>query len=432
MNSILSEDELRQKVKETVIRINIEDAMHCAPIHSMEQILAQKKTDDLHWLARLLGIKYITKLKKADLAAKIAQEISAPGNLELLFFGLDFSRWMFFLDVAEKHENIVDVALPDHYDLSQKFGLLQLFYHDGKLIFIVPDEVKAGLQALDEDDFIAFKSFSEDVIRFASAAVNLYGVLPVSILTELLEQEYKNVTVPEVLPILDHTPARNEVFCLFEQNVVHRFFEDESGKIQAESVRALLKNRSGRPRYRPPLEEFFEYADPDHTEAVDECDRLQEALDPLVADTKVMSNLIDDIAFACRVDAPIKNILSILENYNVEWEDEHQAEDVMQALIVLKNRSRSWLLFGHSPEELRNAYPKGTGSTGGRSAKPGSGGRNGNASRPAGGVLASTGGGTNSKIVPLFGQQPAESVKTGRNDPCPCGSGKKYKNCCGK
>ena len=24
------------------------------------------------------------------------------------------------------------------------------------------------------------------------------------------------------------------------------------------------------------------------------------------------------------------------------------------------------------------------------------------------------------------------NVKVGRNDPCPCGSGKKYKNCCGK
>ena len=23
-------------------------------------------------------------------------------------------------------------------------------------------------------------------------------------------------------------------------------------------------------------------------------------------------------------------------------------------------------------------------------------------------------------------------VKVGRNDPCPCGSGKKYKNCCGR
>jgi preprotein translocase subunit SecA len=25
-----------------------------------------------------------------------------------------------------------------------------------------------------------------------------------------------------------------------------------------------------------------------------------------------------------------------------------------------------------------------------------------------------------------------ESAKVGRNDPCPCGSGKKYKKCCGR
>jgi len=27
--------------------------------------------------------------------------------------------------------------------------------------------------------------------------------------------------------------------------------------------------------------------------------------------------------------------------------------------------------------------------------------------------------------------KPVRSVKIGRNDPCPCGSGKKYKKCCG-
>jgi preprotein translocase subunit SecA len=27
---------------------------------------------------------------------------------------------------------------------------------------------------------------------------------------------------------------------------------------------------------------------------------------------------------------------------------------------------------------------------------------------------------------------PADPVKVGRNDPCPCGSGKKFKNCCGR
>ena len=29
-------------------------------------------------------------------------------------------------------------------------------------------------------------------------------------------------------------------------------------------------------------------------------------------------------------------------------------------------------------------------------------------------------------------QQPAGSRKVGRNEPCPCGSGKKYKKCCGR
>jgi preprotein translocase subunit SecA len=32
---------------------------------------------------------------------------------------------------------------------------------------------------------------------------------------------------------------------------------------------------------------------------------------------------------------------------------------------------------------------------------------------------------------PAFVNYPS-SMKVGRNDPCPCGSGKKYKKCCGK
>jgi tetratricopeptide (TPR) repeat protein len=32
--------------------------------------------------------------------------------------------------------------------------------------------------------------------------------------------------------------------------------------------------------------------------------------------------------------------------------------------------------------------------------------------------------------VPLLGKVITTMVKTGRNDPCPCGSGKKYKRCC--
>ncbi|MBQ1236828.1 MAG: SEC-C domain-containing protein, partial [Oscillospiraceae bacterium] len=29
-------------------------------------------------------------------------------------------------------------------------------------------------------------------------------------------------------------------------------------------------------------------------------------------------------------------------------------------------------------------------------------------------------------------KEPVRVKKVGRNDPCPCGSGKKYKHCCGR
>ena len=39
---------------------------------------------------------------------------------------------------------------------------------------------------------------------------------------------------------------------------------------------------------------------------------------------------------------------------------------------------------------------------------------------------------TNSSEEKTTKQQPKRVNKIGRNDPCPCGSGKKYKQCCGK
>ena len=46
--------------------------------------------------------------------------------------------------------------------------------------------------------------------------------------------------------------------------------------------------------------------------------------------------------------------------------------------------------------------------------------------RVADGIVASTSGDGTVK------KQPRKVQKIGRNDPCPCGSGKKYKQCCGR
>ena len=44
----------------------------------------------------------------------------------------------------------------------------------------------------------------------------------------------------------------------------------------------------------------------------------------------------------------------------------------------------------------------------------------------------SNNGYTPEQMVQMMRHHTVRSVKIGRNDPCPCGSGKKYKKCCGR
>lgn len=75
-------------------------------------------------------------------------------------------------------------------------------------------------------------------------------------------------------------------------------------------------------------------------------------------------------------------------------------------IIELYNNTRQWVLKGHTPNELflkEREYLKPLPA---KPFKPGQ---------------------SNAKIIDL-----STRTKVGRNDPCPCGSGKKYKKCCGK
>jgi preprotein translocase subunit SecA len=52
--------------------------------------------------------------------------------------------------------------------------------------------------------------------------------------------------------------------------------------------------------------------------------------------------------------------------------------------------------------------------------------------QPVGAVAATGGNGDGAGEVSLDLPTRRSLPKVGRNDPCPCGSGKKYKNCCGR
>ncbi len=82
------------------------------------------------------------------------------------------------------------------------------------------------------------------------------------------------------------------------------------------------------------------------------------------------------------------------------------AEELAMKTMDLYNSTRKWELKGHSPNELFQEESK--------FLKP----------LPSKSLYGST---QDSNIIDMKTRK-----KIGRNDPCPCGSGVKYKKCCGK
>jgi hypothetical protein len=90
----------------------------------------------------------------------------------------------------------------------------------------------------------------------------------------------------------------------------------------------------------------------------------------------------------------IRELGSILDRHNLIFSDEKQPQEFINLIMLAKNNTRIWENNGYTPSELHEILIK------------------------------------RDKNIIKF--PTVKRQKIGRNDPCPCGSGKKYKKCCGR
>ena len=105
------------------------------------------------------------------------------------------------------------------------------------------------------------------------------------------------------------------------------------------------------------------------------------------------------------LDTKLTGMIKYLES-RLEFPSFEMVQELTAKLMELYNHTRMWTLKGHTPDELFQEEK--------RYLKP----------LPAGSFRM---GQTDSKLFDI-----RIGAKIGRNDSCPCGSGKKYKKCCGK
>lgn len=358
---------------------------------SLTESLKQKSVPELRILAKGYAIKGTSKMRKADLLQAVHNALTKPQRLEELLYVIAGPTWTLFRQAVDT-EGSVPVAPKDSDGcrILADLGYLHICDRIDSLTCMAPSEIKEVFHSLERDGFLQRKARYDLLHRYAEAAVNLYGIIKLENFISLFNsQNTPPTTQKEVFCALIRHIAVDTGYCFWEDYLIDTEFEENNFA----DVPDLLDRIGEKPRYIPNREEFLRYSNWNYFEHTVESQRLEEYLIRTVGVAPLVApQLISELHYACVVEGSIQDILAILTNHGLRF-NEPQLGELSQLISAFSNATRLWSNNGHTPNEIFKLYQR-------------------------------------DQLRPLPAQE--RKIKVGRNDPCPCGSGKKYKKCCGR
>ena len=232
---------------------------------------------------------------------------------------------------------------------------------------------------------------------YARAAVNLYGIIPIKDFIEIFNsQNIEHTNADEVYTLLlPDILKKNKLsagghYCFYKNCIIHYWAMDnfDIGDF-------WLREQGDKPRFIPEKNEFIKYKDEYYEDETQELywrkvfdfilnERLTPDIYKFYNDLKDISQIFGQM-----------EISELLKEYDLSFSSEKQIQEFFDLLFNAHNNMRIWTNKGYSPNELGEISKL-------QHQKKG-----------------------NDRIVIQ------ERRKIGVNEPCPCGSGKKYKKCCG-
>lgn len=259
------------------------------------------------------------------------------------------------------------------------------------------DEEDASPEIWDADRLrtaYAALALSEETVgqlhAYFDACANFYGLLPLAKVLEIYNQQNTPLT-PEAFyafaEIARHARHGFEILAADELYGDGPPVSPEAREIIAEYLLVVEEDvaemrilQHGKPYYIPEREELLRYADGLYFEKTPAFLALR---DYLRAQMRLSPKKADEIAEEMQIHAAMNEsdmdyILGDAKRMGARFGKEAQVGGFMTRYIAMANETRMHIHRGHTPGEM------------------------------------------------------AARTKTGRNAPCPCGSGKKYKHCCGR
>ena len=365
---------------------------------SVRDFLMSYRKEDLLSIAGELGL-HCKGMDQEEIASEVAAEVLKPEVMKACFLVADDQEVQAFeAAVQRKCFHVTE----DEWDTLQwlnDMGYLVSYSDD---YAEVPAEVAAVYDEINTPEFQTLRS-QVNWMRDCFVMVSyLYVSAPAKTVYEMFSQRKGFDIGYEKFIELYHTiPEKASVCQLVDDQIILK------SALINNIYKDIERRQGGRKFYIPSVDEVMDYAKNGYPTRSASYQKLGSFLtDEMKVSDAVKDQTLFFIYKECSMEGRMSTIMENLSQKGLQFSDE-QLEKFTELMMDANNNTRMLEYRGFTPNEISGAvWPFATGRP--HRAMP------------------------NSFVPTAMPMQPASTKKIYPNDPCPCGSGKKYKKCCGR
>lgn len=361
--------------------------------------------NELDNIRKQLELSGISSLKKAELAVELARVI--PMRFEKALSTFDKERYGLIKKIIKTGGMLpVDDQFPSFkITFLRDYGIVYPVIKDGQKHLMVPVELIDQFAGIDQVKLQESIHQNTEWIQLVHGMIYYYGAMESSKVLDKIEAFTKSKV--DIRRYYDVLAAASDYYRQIRiLPYSYGGYITTTSILNTESIIKEHKARPDIPYYPFTKEQLLKAGEPGFVDKSPEMVKflrfLSEAYDLTVDERdEIAEQLIHLINTESQPAKLLEYLQNILEIPSLEF-----FEQLAALIMDVHNHTRMWALKGYFPIELRKEREKHT------RAEP---------------------------VFPLNQPKNASNVidittkkKAGRNDPCPCGSGEKFKKCCGK
>lgn len=388
-----------QQLKELCIK--------CEENSNLELCLGKYTKPRLKQILDLYGVKLPSAAKKQEMADRAQDEIKSHVLTYFRGEGAELKDTM--QDIIRNGLVVSDSSRLQQIQPLVERGFVFLTSEGEDARVVVPINVRTIMEFVDESRTTAGTEeypaeeravkeactdrtqMEEELIHYAASLANMYGVYPANQLKEVWDFNHQRGVSPNEITRALEKSGDSDGFYISDSYLVVNILKSVEDYV---NVLASLKRSDM--YYYPPEDVIEEFADGPVYKVAPEYYFLRSYLGRKCGGEEAAEALLQKLFLVCARDAAANEVIGFLKTEGVEFDDLEDLNRFTYLYTCWFYELRIWSCKGYKPSELKPEK------------------------------LAQR------NFVHAEGVNPKKIRLTGRNEECPCGSGKKFKKCCMK